>query len=93
MIDRKEAQERAARFLSERSQTWTSSDVRLDLEYCFIEGGRFIAPYDGIGFLDHGDERARLGGNMPIYVDLNTGECGFITMADVDDFAARGRLL
>ncbi len=90
MLDRKEAQELAERFLVERSQTWPSDAVRLDLEYCFIEGDRFIAPYDGIDFLDHGNERARLGGNMPIYVDLNTGECGFITMADVDDFYARG---
>ncbi|MEU5430674.1 hypothetical protein AB0H73_34430 [Streptomyces olivoreticuli] len=90
MLDRKEAQERADRFLAVQSRTWPSSNVRLDLEYCFIEGDRFIAPYDGIGFLDHGDEDARLGGNMPIYVDLNTGECGFITMADVDDFYARG---
>ncbi|MEV4442351.1 hypothetical protein AB0K09_25745 [Streptomyces sp. NPDC049577] len=90
MLDRKEAQERAERFLAERSQAWGSINVRLDLEYCFVEGDRFIAPYDTVEFLDHGDEDNRLGGNMPIRVDLNTGECDFLSWEEAHDFMARG---
>lgn len=90
MLDRKEAQELAERFLAERSQAWPSSDVRIILEECFIERGRFIAPYNTIRLLDHGDEMARLAGNFPVCVDLDTGECGFITRAEADDFMDRG---
>ncbi|MGW1077150.1 hypothetical protein [Streptomyces sp. NPDC002537] len=92
MLDRKEAQERAERFLVEQSQTWPSSNVRLILEDCFVEGDRFIAPYDRIEFLDHGNEDAQLGGNWPICVDLDTGECDFTSMEEAYDFIDRGLL-
>ncbi|MFE9574517.1 hypothetical protein ACFYMW_39410 [Streptomyces sp. NPDC006692] len=92
MLDRKEAQERAAAFLAGQSRSWPSSNVRIIPEYCFVEGGRFIAPYDRIEFLDHGDEYSRLAGNLPICVDLATGACAFITWAEADDFMERDLL-
>ncbi|MCC3770720.1 hypothetical protein [Streptomyces sp. UNOC14_S4] len=92
MLDRKGAQEQAERFLAERAQNWPSSNVRLILEYCFIEGDRYIAPYDNVEFLDGGNEGAQLGGNLPVCVDLGTGECGFITWDEAFDFMDRGLL-
>lgn len=90
MLDRKEAQELAEKFLAERSKAWPANKVRLIPESCFIDRGLFIAPYNSIGFLDHADEMERLAGNFPVRVDLNTGECDFITMNEADDFMDRG---
>ncbi|MBO0657254.1 hypothetical protein J1792_32440 [Streptomyces triculaminicus] len=90
MLDRKEAQELAARYLDEQSRSWPSNDVRLILESCFIDGDRFIGPFNTIRFLDHDDEMERIAGNYPVCVDLKTGECGFITRAEADDFMDRG---
>ncbi|MCC3770721.1 hypothetical protein [Streptomyces sp. UNOC14_S4] len=89
MLDRKEAQELAERYLAERSKAWFH-DVRLILEECFVDGDRFIGPYNSVGFLDHGDEMARLAGNYPVLVDLRTGECDLITEADLNDLRERG---
>ncbi|MFI1170144.1 hypothetical protein [Streptomyces melanogenes] len=86
MLDRREAQERAAAFLAEQSQSWPSSNVRIISQDCFVEGERFIAPYDRIEFLDDGDEYSRLAGNLPICVDLATGTCSFITWAKADEY-------
>ncbi|WP_212829834.1 hypothetical protein [Catellatospora sp. TT07R-123] len=36
-------------------------------------------PYNTVDLLDHGMEDAELAGNMPISVDLRTGECDFIS--------------
>ncbi|MBT1187916.1 hypothetical protein HET69_29010 [Streptomyces sp. CJ_13] len=92
MLDQKEAQQRAAMFLAERSRSWPSDNVRLIPEYCFIDRGRFIAPYDRVEFLDGGDEDAQLAGNLPVSVDLATGECSFITWAEAHDLMDRGLL-
>ncbi|MCT9094049.1 hypothetical protein N4G70_35120 [Streptomyces sp. ASQP_92] len=89
-MDREVAEQRAARFLAERSQAWLSSKVRIIVEDCFIDADRLLAPYDRIEFLDEGDEDAQLGGNLPIRVDLKTGECSFVTWEELDDFMERG---
>lgn len=92
MLEKREALERAARFLVERSQTWPSSNVRPVQEHSFLEGDRLIAPYDRIEFLDHGDQDSQLGGNLPIAVDLKTGECSFISWDDANSLMDRGLL-
>ncbi|MGA5499034.1 hypothetical protein ACPCSP_32385 [Streptomyces cinereoruber] len=92
MLGQKEAEKRAAAFLDEQSRTWSSSDVRIIREYCFIEEGRFIAPYNTTAYLDRGVDDARLGGNLPVCVDLKTGECSFITRAEAEDFMDRDLL-
>ncbi|MER8093655.1 hypothetical protein [Streptomyces goshikiensis] len=92
MLDWKEALERASTFLADRSRSWASSNVRIVPEDCFIEAHRFIAPYDRIEFLDHGDRDSQLAGNLPISVDLTTGDCVFITWQDAEGFMDRGLL-
>ncbi|WP_260333449.1 hypothetical protein [Streptomyces beigongshangae] len=93
MLDRKEAERRAAEFLAAESASWgPSSPVRLIPEYCFVDGGRFIALYDHVDYLDHGREDMQLGGNLPIAVDLASGSCRFTDWDEMDDFAVRGLL-
>ncbi|MEU6604036.1 hypothetical protein ABZ922_03005 [Streptomyces shenzhenensis] len=80
-------------FLAEESKTWgSSSPVRIIPEYCFVDAGQFIAPYDHVGYLDHGNEDMQLGGNLPVAVDLATGSCRFTDWDEVDDFAERDLL-
>ncbi|AJP03912.1 hypothetical protein TU94_23040 [Streptomyces cyaneogriseus subsp. noncyanogenus] len=93
MLNRNEAERAAANFLAEASKTWgASSNVRIDHECCFTDQGQFIAPYNHVEFLDHGREEMQLGGNLPVAVDLSTGACRFITLAEADDFMARDLL-
>ncbi|MFJ3786249.1 hypothetical protein [Streptomyces sp. NPDC090093] len=92
MLEQKEAEERADAFLNEQSRTWPSSDVRIIREYCFTDEGRFIAPYNTTAYLDQGADDARLGGNLPVCVDLKTGECSFLTCAEAEDFMDRDLL-
>ncbi|MEE1938024.1 hypothetical protein V1L54_01080 [Streptomyces sp. TRM 70361] len=93
MLDREEAERRAAEFLAERSRTWgPSSDVRIIPEYCFTDQGWFVAPYDHVEYLDHGREDMQLGGNLPVRVELSTGSCRFLTWAEAHDFLERGLL-
>ncbi|MFC9337399.1 hypothetical protein ACFT0G_03020 [Streptomyces sp. NPDC057020] len=92
MLEQKQAEERAAAFLAERSRAWSSNDVRIVHEHCFSDGGRFIAPYNTTDYLDRGIDDARLGGNLPISVDLETGECSFITWQEAEDFMDRDLL-
>ncbi|WP_327396990.1 hypothetical protein [Streptomyces phaeochromogenes] len=93
MLDREEAERRAADFLAAESKTWgSSSSVRLIPEYCFIDGKQFIALYDHVGYLDHGQEDMQLGGNLPIAVDLTSGSCRFTDWDEMDDFVERGLL-
>ncbi|MEV4920929.1 hypothetical protein AB0K47_29495 [Streptomyces tirandamycinicus] len=90
MLDREQAERRAAEFLDDQSKSWgPSSAVRLIPEYCFIDGGRFIAPYDHVDYLDHGREDMQLGGNLPIAVDLTDGSCRFIDWEEAEDFMER----
>ncbi|WP_405770688.1 hypothetical protein [Streptomyces sp. NBC_01538] len=93
MLDPAEAERRASEFLAEESRNWgQSSNVRIISEYCFTDGGRLIAPYDHVEYLDHGREDMQLGGNLPVGVDLNTGGCSFITWEDAEDMMERDLL-
>ncbi|MFE9632872.1 hypothetical protein [Streptomyces sp. NPDC006463] len=92
MLNIEEALAAASDFLTKDSQSWDSADVRIIPEACFVEQGRFIAPYDHADYLDRGKDDMRLAGNLPIAVDLSTGACSFITWDEVDDFAERNLL-
>ncbi len=93
MLAPEEAERKAAEFLAEESRTWgASSNVRIISDYCFTDGGRFIAPYDHVEYLDHGREDMQLGGNLPVAVDLTTGACSFITWEEADDMMERDLL-
>ncbi|MFI1388429.1 hypothetical protein [Streptomyces griseoaurantiacus] len=90
MLDRNEAMREAMAFLAEASVSWgASSDVRIIPEYCFTDQERFIAPYDNVAYLDHGNEDMQLGGNLPVAVDLNTGSCRFLSLEETEDFMER----
>lgn len=90
MVTIEEALVAASGFLAEDSKSWDSSDVRIIPEACFVEQGRLIVPYDHADYLDRGKDDMRLAGNLPIAVDLSTGECSILTWDEVDDFAERG---
>ncbi|MGW2184192.1 hypothetical protein ACWCXX_40925 [Streptomyces sp. NPDC001732] len=93
MLDREEAERRAAEFLAEQSRTWgPSSNVRIIPEYCFTDRGRLIAPYDHVDYLDHGRDDMQLGGNLPVAVDMSTGSCSFITWEEAEDMMERDLL-
>ncbi|MFI6093535.1 hypothetical protein [Streptomyces sp. NPDC051218] len=92
MLTREEAGERAAAFLADRSKDWISSDVRIIPEYCFVEQGRLIAPYDHCDYLDRGKEDMQLAGNLPVAVEMETGKCMFISWDEADDFMERDLL-
>ncbi|WP_331743145.1 hypothetical protein OG239_43165 (plasmid) [Streptomyces sp. NBC_00868] len=89
MVNIEEALVAAAEFLAEDSKSWYSSDVRIMPESCFVEQGRLIAPYDHVDYLDRGKDDMRLAGNLSIAVDLSTGDCSYITLDEVEDFAER----
>ncbi|MEU3036537.1 hypothetical protein [Streptomyces griseoaurantiacus] len=93
MLDRDQAVREAARFLAEESISWgPSSNVRIIPEYCFTNQEQFIAPYDNVEYLDHGNEDMQLGGNLPVAVDLNTGSCRFLSLEETEDFMERDLL-
>ncbi|MFC9457402.1 hypothetical protein ACFVDQ_19660 [Streptomyces sp. NPDC057684] len=90
MLERDEAESRAAQFLAEQSRDWgQSSNVRIISEYCLVDRGQLIAPYDHVEYLDHGVEDMQLGGNLPIAVDLSTGVCRFIDWDEAHDLMER----
>ncbi|WP_372345697.1 hypothetical protein [Streptomyces sp. KL116D] len=93
MLDRDEAERRAAQFLAEQSRDWgMSSNVRIIPEYCFVDEGTFVAPYDHVEYLDQGVEDMQLGGNLPVAVDLSTGVCRFIEWDEAHDLMERDLL-
>lgn len=93
MLDKEQAADRAAEFLVGESRSWgPSSSVRIIPEYCFTDGGRFIAPYDHIDYLDNGREDMQLGGNLPVAVDLTTGTCRFIDWEEAEALMERDLL-
>ncbi|WP_098008675.1 hypothetical protein [Streptomyces sp. sk226] len=93
MLDKEQAEHRAAEFLAGESRSWgPSSSVRIIPEYCFVDGEQFIAPYDHIDYLDNGHEDMQLGGNLPVAVHLVTGACRFIDWQEADAFMARDLL-
>lgn len=98
MIEQVQAQARAEAFLAERSRSRYASNVRIAQEDCFIDKGRLVAPCNTIDYLDHGVDGARPAGNLPIAVDVDadvdveTGECTFISSEEADDFTDRDLL-
>lgn len=90
MVDKEEALRHAGEFLKAHSANWPTSQVRLDTRSSFIDANQLVVMYNSTAYLDEGQEGAALGGNLPIRVDLATGECEFITMDDVFDYMDRG---
>ncbi|MFE1435586.1 hypothetical protein ACFW5G_24665 [Streptomyces griseoaurantiacus] len=86
MLDRNESMREATAFLAEASSSWGPSfDVRIIQECCFTDQDRFMAPYDNVQYLDHGNEDMQPGGNLPVAVDLNTGFCRFLSLEETQD--------
>jgi hypothetical protein len=93
MLERDEAVREATRFLAEASSSWgPSSDVRIIPERCFTDQEQFIAPYDNIEYLDHGDEDMQLARNLSVAVDLNTGSRRFLNLKEAEHFMERDLL-
>ncbi|MEU9623678.1 MULTISPECIES: hypothetical protein [unclassified Streptomyces] len=92
MLTIEEAVAAASVFLAEDSKSWASTSVRIIPEDCFVEAGRLIAPYDTVDYLDGGKDDMRLAGNLPIAVDMSTGECSVITWDELDDLEERNLL-
>jgi hypothetical protein len=90
MLDEEAALRCAADFLAARSILWPASNVRLIPESAFVDGIHLVVAYNSVAFLDEGEEGAELGGNMPVRVDLEIGECQFISMIDFLDYMDRG---
>lgn len=55
-----------------------------------LPSGSLFALYDTIAYLDHGDEKQRLGGNMPIKVDMRTGTCRLLSSEEVLEYMNKG---
>ncbi|MFB7609895.1 hypothetical protein [Streptomyces gardneri] len=92
MLEQAQAVELAAAFLAEESRTWQANSVRIIEEDCFVDKGRLIAPYNTTDYLDRGVDGARLAGNLPVVVDLQTGGCLFIGWEEAEDFMDRDLL-
>ncbi|GAA1153040.1 hypothetical protein GCM10009664_21250 [Kitasatospora gansuensis] len=90
-LDRSSALQLGAEFLAEDVKTWTHpSEVRIIPEASFGDANLLIIPYDTTEFLDRGISSASLMGNLPISVNLETGECDFIDMLEVLEYINRG---
>ncbi|WP_225844183.1 hypothetical protein [Streptomyces albus] len=90
-IDEDVALSYAERFLEEKSKEWGEEGaLRLDKENSSSDGDTLIALYDTIAYLDHGDEKQRLGGNMPIKVDMRTGTCRLLSFEEVLEYINKG---
>jgi hypothetical protein len=91
-MSREEALERAADFLVANSATWASSDVRTIPEDAFLDSDRLVVPYDHADFLDRGRSGMQLAGNLPIAVNLLSGECAFISWEEAERYMDRDLL-
>ncbi|MET7396600.1 YrhB domain-containing protein [Dactylosporangium sp. NPDC005572] len=96
-LDEQEAAAAAAAFLAEEYRQWLRPGepmpVRTQPERAFRDGRRYVVPYNSIDLLDHGDLDAELGGNAPILVDLDTGECRHIDLNETFAYRDRGHEL
>jgi hypothetical protein len=91
MLDRAEALKAAADFLERESREWIPSHpVRTMPDRAVTDGPVLIVPYNSVALLDHGDKDAELAGNMPIRVDLITGECRQLDIIEVVGYWNRG---
>ncbi|MFE2910834.1 hypothetical protein [Kitasatospora indigofera] len=89
-MDQTAALNLADSYLKTRSLDWDAPPVRLIRESSFIDGKFLIVQFNSIAFLDRGEIGEMLGGNMPIRVDLNSGNCELIKMVDLIDYMDRG---
>jgi hypothetical protein len=92
MLNRAEALARAAKYLDDRRVSWKTTRVRLMPEIAFEHDGVLIVPFNSIAFLDEGNENSALGGNMPIRVDLISGQCDSISLMDLVRYMKLGLL-
>jgi hypothetical protein len=94
LLDDRAAAAAAAAFLDEYHRQLPNSDshqeVRVAPELGFKDGRLLIVPWNSVALLDHDDEDAELGGNTSIVVDLETGECRFMSVAEELDYLDRG---
>ncbi|UNZ17796.1 hypothetical protein [Streptomyces sp. 891-h] len=91
MLNRESTLSKARRFLEEKSKEWgKEGELRIDPDAAFIDGTRFVVHYDSIAYLDHRDERQKLGGNTPIEVDMSTGHCRLIDFEEALNYMERG---
>ncbi|WP_432835729.1 hypothetical protein [Dactylosporangium sp. CA-092794] len=90
MLDEQDAIAAAAAFLAETSRQWPDLNVRVASHWTFADDGKLIVPWNTVEALDHGDADAELGGNMPICVDLKTGECRYIDINELVSYMSRG---
>lgn len=85
MMSLSEALDQAASFLDRSDIGWDPATMRLAHEFVQVEGSRAVVPYNSIKMLDTGDWHAQLLGNVPVVVDLITGECRFMTWEESTD--------
>lgn len=85
MISREGAFERAKGFLDDQAKSWKHSKVRIIREDSFSYEGFLVVPYNSVDYLDGGVSSAILVGNLPVRVDLETGECHFLDLLAVLD--------
>jgi hypothetical protein len=91
MLDREAALAVAAAFLEEDYRDYPDAEpVRTMPERAFADGSVLIVPYNAVAALDDGDEAAELGGNMPIRVDIVTGQCRWLDVHGVSAYRRRG---
>ncbi|MGW1902371.1 hypothetical protein ACWCQB_34460 [Streptomyces hirsutus] len=77
MLAETEALDRAKVFLSEQSPRTTSHAVGIAEDATVVDGGRLIAVRETREIPRQGQRMTRLGGNLPVAVDLSAGVCSF----------------
>ncbi|GAA4340066.1 hypothetical protein GCM10023086_75410 [Streptomyces venetus] len=89
MLSRTEGLDLARHFLEEHKAAF-GIPVRIVEDDVFVAGADLIAQYCSVARLE-GDSTRALGGNMPVHVDLATGECRFLTLREAFDYGERKR--
>ncbi len=89
VLSNEDALVRAQSFLSQQGEQW-AREFRLMPETSFVHEGVFVIQFDSAKFLETGNSDDRLGGNMPIKVDLSDGSCSFSTLKEVYSFRQLG---
>lgn len=91
MLDREAGLAAAAEFLAAHYRDYPEADpVRTDPEEAFVDGSVLIVPWNSVAALEGGGELTELGGNMSIRVDLETGQCRFLRLAEISDYSRPG---
>ncbi|MEV3971287.1 hypothetical protein AB0K68_24560 [Streptomyces sp. NPDC050698] len=89
MLSRTEGLDLARRFLEQHKAAF-GTPVRIVEDNVFVAGVDLVAPYNSVASLD-GDPTAALGGNLPVHVNLATGECRFLTLREAFDYGESKR--